>query len=75
MTMNSTNDSHGKPGDIPTKLREGLVNIDDTIDEIGRKALASARRSEEEEKRKKKTDSPGTAQERAVPGNEPRTKA
>ena len=60
MPMNSTKDSHGKPdGDRPTKQRESLVNIDETIDEIGREALASARRLEEDEKRKQKAGSPG----------------
>ena len=55
--MNSNRDSNREPhDDRPTKPREGLVSIDDTIDETGRKALESARRSEEDEKRKQKTD-------------------
>ena len=66
--MNSTNDSHPKSSDDrPTKPREGLVSIDDTIDEIARKALESARRLDEAQKRKQKPDSPGEAQKRAIP--------
>ncbi|MDP9087402.1 MAG: hypothetical protein M3O26_01480 [Pseudomonadota bacterium] len=65
--MNSTNDSHRKShDDRPTKPRDGLVSIDGTIDEIGRKALEGARRLEEAEKRKSTPGSPMYPQKRAV---------
>lgn len=66
--MNSTNNSYPKSGDdSPGKTRGGLVSIEDSIDEIGRKALENARRLEEAEKRKQKPASPGEAQKRAIP--------
>jgi hypothetical protein len=65
--MNSNKQNPSKPDDATTsKPREGLVSIDDTIDEIGRKALDSARRSEETAKRKRQSGEQEGSQKRAI---------